>query len=570
MTPVERITALRSAQPAVGPRSVRCTVGAPATTAGGTAIRRWAVVTALLLAVSASCSTSILDEETQGTTGSFEVPEIRGIVTASVLIDEAPEIPTIPVELIKISPGAIVIDLGESIRLSAEAFGPEGQLLEDIQFVWASTDPRAGNISKDGEFQAGITPGLFNDSVSATGVQNTPKGIRHASALASVTIVGDKRVPQLSAVEIIPGRPIMMAHQIHRMRAVGFDQDGLVLPGVSLVWKLNDPRLGRINDIGYLTVEGDQGIYPQVVSVTAIWEGVKVTDVTDVFVIAVPEAGESLTVHALPGRFYLDPGDQLLLRAVALNGLGELVTGTELRWSMVDARAGIIDGRGNYVAGDVPGIYSEAVRVDAMVPGESGFVRAEDYASVVIREKRSSGPGRLAAVSVVPQTVVLAPGGRATLSARAVDELGNPPKDLSISWQVVIGESGQVAALSAFTAGDIPGTYPEALRVTVEQRLGDEVITRTRTVNVIVTGTLSTAEAHPTLATVTPGKTVHFSLAGWDQNGVEIPGLVVIWSVSDESIGTIDAFGNFTAGQVAGMYEHAIRAEVIQKLPWER
>ena len=69
------------------------------------------------------------------------------------------------------------------------------------------------------------------------------------------------------------------------------------------------------------------------------------------------------------------------------------------------------------------------------------------------------------------------------------------------------------------------------------------------------------------MATLAPGKTVHFSLTGWDENDIHLPGLVVLWSVSDESIGDIDAFGNFTASETPGLYQDAIRAEVIQTLP---
>ena len=46
-----------------------------------------------------------------------------------------------------------------------------------------------------------------------------------------------------------------------------------------------------------------------------------------------------------------------------------------------------------------------------------------------------------------------------------------------------------------------------------------------------------------------------------------LPGLIVRWSLSDESIGTIDAFGNFTAGDEPGLFQDAVRAEVIQRLP---
>ena len=210
------------------------------------------------------------------------------------------------------------------------------------------------------------------------------------------------------------------------------------------------------------------------------------------------------------------------------------MAGTQLRWAIEDAAAGTIDGDGNFVAGDEPGIYTRAVRVEAVVPGERGFVRAVDFASVVIREKQSLR--RLRAISVQPGAVLLAPGGRATLATRAVDESGEPVEGDRITWEVLRPEVGSISDLGAFTAGNTPGTYPDALRVTVVQRLGDETTTRTRSVKVIITGALFAAAIHPALAVVAPGKTVHFNLTGLDENGVKLLGLVVVWRVADESV----------------------------------
>ena len=300
-------------------------------------------------------------------------------------------------------------------------------------------------------------------------------------------------------------------------------------------------------------------------SVTGIWEGARASATTSLHVTSAPKAEDVFNVHALPQRFFLDPADRMQLRAVALNGLGELVAGTEFRWSMAEPAAGTIDGSGNFVASQAPGVYTEAVKVEAVVPGEGGFVRAVDFASVVVRQKRSSNV--LYSVSVVPRTVLVARRGRSTLVVRAIDEFGEPAHNVTVFWDMLDGDAGEVTALGSFTAGKAPGNYPNAIRVTVEQLQEDEVITRSESISVLVTGTLSSAVVGPALAEVAPGRTAHSSLTAWDENGVELSGLVVLWSLSDESIGTIDAFGNFRAGEQPGLFEDAIQAKVIQTLP---
>ena len=95
----------------------------------------------------------------------------------------------------------------------------------------------------------------------------------------------------------------------------------------------------------------------------------------------------------------------MTLSAVALNGLGELVAGTELRWTMVDGGAGTIAGDGDFIAGAFPGVYTDAVRVEAIVPGEQGFVRAEDFVSVVVRQPTTAA--ELRALAVEPHTAMV-------------------------------------------------------------------------------------------------------------------------------------------------------------------
>ena len=491
-----------------------------------------------------------------------ETTAIKAVATASVLITERPERLTPEIKSLTISPSNIVVDPGEALQLSAEALSNDGQALQDIKLVWAAVDPRAGTVTTAGRFQAGTSPGSFEGGISVTGIQNTPDGVKYAAAFASITVVGEPRVPALARVEIIPGNATLLTRQLYRLRAMGFDEDGLVIPGVSFVWRMNDLRLGRVNDIGLVSVEGDAGSYEAAVTVTGIWEGVKVSADTDIQVASVPEADGYLNVQAIPQRFFLDPGDRLQLRAVALNGLGEIAAGTQLRWSMQNQAAGTIDGSGNFIAGPEPGVYTEAVKIEAVVPGEQGFVRAVDFASVVIRKEQ--GIGRLNAVSVQPETAVLQPGGRITVGVRAADESGRPAENVAISWEVLKDRSGRVTPIGVFTAGNAPGVYSEALRVTVEQDIGEEHVTRSKTVNVVVTGRLFGAEAHPAMNEVAPGRTIHISLTAWDEIGTPLPGVVVMWSVSDERVGTIDAFGNFTAGDSPGFYQDAIRAEVVQ------
>ena len=524
-----------------------------------------AVVAAALALVLAACSTAPAPVETVAVAEPVvaTVPEARSVSLASVLVTEATEEQAPKVDRIEISPASIVLDPGETVSLTARALALDGIEITDVELVWTAPDSRAGSMSADGMFQAGSAPGVFGSSVSVTAIQNTFDGVSFTSAQASVTIVGDALTSRLVRIEIVPDQPTVLRQQIYRLRAIGLDDAGVVIPGVSFTWNINDDSLGRLNDIGLLTVDGDEGDYADVVSVTGEWAGEQVQAVADVRVIAAPEKDDYLQVHALPQRFFIEPGDRLRLRAVALNGLGRIQAGTVLRWGMVDDRAGLIDGDGNFIAGDVPGVYTEAVRVEAVVAGEDGFARTEDFASVVVRDV---GIKRLDKLAIFPGTLVAAPGGKANLFARTVDKSGNPA-EAGITWEVLDDRVGTVDEGGIFNAGEIPGIYKAAIRATAEQPDGNETITRSGSVDIVITGTLSNSEVSPALVTVAPGRLVHFKLTAWDENEIVLPGLVVRWTVTDDNAGTVDVFGNFRAGDVPGMYRDVIRAEVIQREP---
>ena len=250
--------------------------------------------------------------------------------------------------------------------------------------------------------------------------------------------------------------------------------------------------------------------------------------------------------------------------AVALNGLGELVAGTELRWSMANPQAGTIGGKGVFVAGHTPGVYTEAVQVEAVVPGERGFVRALDLASVVIFEKKEVA--RLREVKVLQNVALVTPGGRTLMTAQPIGTTAGPVANVIVSWQVMDHSVGEINDTGLFWANGSPGRYPRALWVTARQDLGEVVVTRSMAVDVIITGPLAQAQIHPTLATVASGETIYFSLTGRDESG-SILEVSTHWDVVDERVGTIDAAGGFTAGVTPGLYTDAVRATVVHVLP---
>lgn len=485
--------------------------------------------------------------------------------SASVLITQETEDPLSQISEIRVFPSTVVLDPSENVQLRAEAFDARGQMMSDIDFVWAMADPRAGIVDGEGHFVSGAAPGLYEDAISVTVVQNTRSGIKYILGEASVNIVGELLQSKLTEVAIIPENPTVLLGQIYRMRAAGFDQNGLVIPTVSFAWTVENPELGHVNDLGFLTVTGEAGNYPNSITVSGVWDGVSLSETTGVTIMDTSEVEDFFNVQILPQSFHLDSGDRLQLRAVALNGYGEIVKDAQFKWTVEDERAGTISATGSFFAGDLAGVFTESVKVEAASFSGSGIARSEDYASVIVNDQKLQS--RLDAVIVRPQSLTVGIGGRSILAARSIDESGRPVENLTVVWEAVQENVGVVDENGAFIASDVPGNYLNGLRVTVRQQLGDEVVTKTQMVDVTITGTLTRVDIQPNLATIAPGRTIHFTTKPTDENGNALIGVITKWSVSDASFGTIDAFGNFTAGDLPGLYENVVSAEVIQQVP---
>ncbi len=114
------------------------------------------IVIALVVAVGFACSTTKTPRSTSAFDTGIELQQNKLIASASVLITESQEDPVIPIDSIRINPGMVVVDPGEYINLSAQALGSNGEILDDVKFVWSTTDPRAGTVSPNGKYRAGL------------------------------------------------------------------------------------------------------------------------------------------------------------------------------------------------------------------------------------------------------------------------------------------------------------------------------------------------------------------------------------------------------------------------------
>lgn len=137
--------------------------------------------------------------------------------------------------------------------------------------------------------------------------------------------------------------------------------------------------------------------------------------------------------------------------------------------------------------------------------------------------------------------VVLA-GAKLPVTAKGYDQTGKPTEETYVN----ISATGGAVADGVYTAGNTPGTYSisagpgGALTVEVVDQLSSLIVSR------------KDNNARVTALNLKPGDRVDLTATGsWWNLTVAMDASNVAWT-ADESIGTIDAAGSFTAGQRSG------------------
>ena len=509
------------------------------------------------------CTTTAPNEQEDTASSNIQYYYTTTTINTSVLITKSSEEDTNIADSIQITPEEIVLKVGEATQLEAKIYDKNSEIISNSEIVWNLSDPRSGTITKKGIFTAGRNPGTFDQAISVVSIQNTPQGIYYTNKSIGVTIVGATKTRNLSYIEIIPSNPTVVKNQIRKLQAVGYDENGIVIPGVRFIWKLENPDLGRLNQLGYLTIEGENGRYNDSISVTGIWGNANIKHSNHITIVESSKTFETYNVQALPQKFYTYPKDKVHLRAIALNGLGEIASGTQLKWEMVNQTAGTIDGNGNFIAGDIPGIYPESIKVEAIIPSENGFVKTHDYSSVVVRNISKLGP--LEYIDIIPNSIVIEPNSKIILRVFGKDSNGKTVDTKNTIWEISNNSIGSINELGIFKSNNSAGIYPNAIEVSLFQDSGSGLIEKQSFIDVVITGTLNNGEIYPELGIVESNKTIHFTAIGFDQNSVQLHNIITKWTVTDDSVGEIDQYGNFTAYEKTGLYKDLIRAEILQR-----
>lgn len=160
-----------------------------------------------------------------------------------------------------------------------------------------------------------------------------------------------------------------------------------------------------------------------------------------------------------------------------------------------------------------------------------------------------SDAGSLSAIVVSPNPTVLVVGASQQMTAKGTDFAGATVA-ISPTWAVVSG-GGTISASGLFTAGSVPGTFPNTITATSNGKSATATV-------VVTAGPIVTITVTPNPQTLAIGAAQQFVAVARDASG-NIVQFTPTWSVVAGG-GSISSTGVFTAGTVSGTFANTVQA----------
>ncbi len=407
---------------------------------------------------------------------------------------------------VEITPLTATLAVGATQAFEATVLDQDGSEMTDVAIDWTSSDEAVGTIDAEGVFTA-IAEGTATVTASAGEI----------SAEATVTVNGEMPIdPVATRIEITPPTVTVEVNETVEFSATVFDQFDEELPETAVTWTSSDETVGTIDAEGVFTAHAEG-----TVDITAT--AGNATETATVTVSAEETVLTSIAVEPATATLAINETEQFT--ATALDQFGSAMTGVEIAWTSSDEAVGTIDAEGVFTA-----IAAGTADVTATAGNVTG--------SATVTVEAPAEPV-LDSIQITPTGATIVVGDTQRFMVTARDQDGNVMNGVAVNWTSSDETVGTIDADGVFSA------------------LAEGTATVTATVeNITATADVTVNNGEPALAgivvapsaiTLGSGETQQFTATAFDQFGAEMTGVEIAWTSSDETVGTIDADGLFSA-----------------------
>jgi hypothetical protein len=305
--------------------------------------------------------------------------KIIGVVVVFILIAAAIPLSVVSanagnqLDHVSITPDSIVLPPGGTQQFSAVGENEDNQPVNGVLYSWEVVAGGGAINPATGFFTAGDTIDEFTDTVKVTAI----KGNITLSAYADVTVANEG---VLDKVVISPDSVTIAPSGTQYFSAVGYDAYGdPIESGVDYTWDVVNGGGSIDPGTGYFTAGTITGIFTDTIEVKAIQGAVTKYDHADVKV-ATPGVLDQVLIT--PETVTLAPGGTQEFSATAKDAFGQVLSGVDFTWDVVNGGGSIDPGTGYFTAGDVTGTFTGTIEVKAI----QGAVTKYKYATVIVTE----------------------------------------------------------------------------------------------------------------------------------------------------------------------------------------
>ncbi|MCK5491382.1 MAG: Ig-like domain-containing protein [Candidatus Pacebacteria bacterium] len=361
--------------------------------------------------------------------------------------------------------------------------------------TWSSSDVAVGTIN---------AAGLFSALSAGATIITASNGL-----VSKTTFVTVSALPYLAAINIVPVNPSIAEGLTQNFTATPVDQYGNLFAS-PITWSSSNNVIGTISAVGLFNA-----LSGGVTNITATSGAVSKTSV--VTVIGTPYLA---TIDILPFNPNIAEGTTQAFTATPKDQYGDAFV-APITWTSSDIVAGTIDGAG---------LFSAWKFGTTTVTATSGAVSGTSIVAV------TAGPPYLYVIDVTPVDPTVAIGVIQPFTATPKDQNGVVFPS-TITWSSsdnTVGTIDEFGAVTALVAGT----------TTVTATSG--AVSGTSLFTVAGAPYLATIDIIPVNPSIVEGSTQAFTAFPKDQFGVAFASTIT-WSSSDNTVGTIDAAGDFTA-----------------------
>ena len=276
--------------------------------------------------------------------GEVAVTAASGSASGSASVTVAQVVATVAV-----SPASASLEVGDTLRLSAEATDANGHAVAGAEFAWSSGDESVATV--DG---AGLVTAVSEGEAAVTATSGPASGGAAVSVSPAPSVATSLTVGPATAELDALGATAQLSAEV-------LDQNGRPMPEAAVTWTSGDPSVATVDGSGLATAVGNGQATITATSGSASGSA------------TVTVAQVAAAVAVSPASVELSVGDTLRLSASATDTNGHVVVGAAFSWSSGEASVATVDDAG---------LVTAAAEGEAAVTATSGPVSGSVTVSV--------------------------------------------------------------------------------------------------------------------------------------------------------------------------------------------